>query len=112
MNIYSISWLALALATGATEPAGAADWSRVTAIEDGSKIRVHTTRGKQTGRFVAASEVDVRLTPAAGPEIVVPRVEVTRVYVQSRSHRLRNLIIGTAVGVAIGAVVYGTIGAW
>jgi hypothetical protein len=84
-------------------------WDTVRAISPGHKIRVHTGDKKQKGTLLASSEDTLRLQTGSG-EIAVPRSEVTRVYSQSKSHRLRNVIIGTVVGVAAGAVLYGTLG--
>ena len=88
----------------------AADWSRVAGIRAGDNIRVETASGKQNGRLVAATDDELRLTPASGTEVAVRRSDVRRVFVQSRSNRVRNTIIGAAVGVGIGAVLYGTLG--
>jgi hypothetical protein len=47
-----------------------------------------------------------------GGTVAVSRGDVQRVYVRTKSHRARNAIIGTAIGVAAGAVLYGTLGSW
>ena len=103
--------LALTL-TASVWIAHAADktWDSIRAIPEGHAIRVHTDGQKQTGAFIAVDESTVRFKTAAGAEVTVPRSEVTKVYSQSRSHRGRNFLIGTAVGVAVGAVFYGTFG--
>lgn len=89
----------------------AADWSRVAALRPGEKVRVHAATSKQTGTLGLVTNDAIRFNSKDGGEVTVPRSEVTRVYVQSRSHRLRNTIIGAAVGVATGVVLYGTLGA-
>ena len=103
--------LALAL-TACVWIAKAADktWDSIRAIPQGHNIRVHTGGQKQTGTFVDVDESTLRFKTAAGAEVTVPRSEVTRIYSQSRSHRGRNFLIGTVVGVAVGAVFYGTFG--
>jgi hypothetical protein len=87
-----------------------ADWTRVTALRAGETVRIETASGKQTGRFISASDEAVRFTSGGGLEVSVARSEAKRVYVQSQSRRVRNTIIGAAVGVAVGAVIYGTLG--
>ena len=89
-----------------------ADWARVIALRLGDPVRVETASAKQTGRFVAATVDTLRFTTNANADISVARPEVTRVYARSKSHRIRNTVIGAAVGVAVGAVIYGTLGSW
>ena len=85
-------------------------WDNIRAIAPGHAIRVHTAAEKQTGTFIAVDETTLRLKTSAGNEVSVPRSEITRVYSQSRSHRRRNFIIGAVIGVAVGAIAYGTLG--
>ena len=87
-----------------------ADWGRLSAIRAGETVRIETASGNQTGRFISASENNVRFTSDGGAEVSVARSDAKRVYVQSKSRRVRNTIIGAAVGVAVGAVIYGTLG--
>ena len=88
-----------------------ADWARVIALRAGEPVRVETASGKQTGHFVAATDDTLRFAANGGAEISVARPEVKSVYARSKSHRVRNTIIGAAIGVAAGAVIYGTLGA-
>ena len=85
-------------------------WDSLRAIAKGHKIRVHTAGQKQTGNFVAVDDSRLRFTTGAGSEVTVPRDDITKVYSQSSSHRIRNILIGTAIGIAAGAVTYGTLG--
>jgi hypothetical protein len=90
----------------------AAEWSRLNTLKPGSEVRVETARTVQTGRLVAVSDDAVRFTSDGAGEVALARAEVTRVYARGKSNRVRNAIIGTAVGVGIGAVMYGTLGTW
>jgi len=85
-------------------------WQGLEALESGHKIRVETAKGKQTGTLVRLSDDAITFHSGRVGEVTIPRSEVTRVFAQSDSHRVRNTVIGLAVGAAIGAVLYGTIG--
>lgn len=87
-----------------------ADWTRVEAIDKGHRIRVETANKTQNGEFLNASGTEVNLTSRDGAHVSVLKSDVRRVYVQSKSRRLRNTIIGTAVGVAVGITLYATVG--
>jgi hypothetical protein len=80
-------------------------WERVQSIPAGRQVRVETATQKHTGELVSVSSDAVRVAA-----MTVPRSEVTRVYARSTSHRKRNAIIGTAIGVGIGIGVYATLG--
>jgi hypothetical protein len=106
---FSIALIfAICAASLAAKPKG---WDNIRQIKAGHPIRVHTAGQKQTGTFVGIEESAVRFRTTAGTEVTVPRAEVARVYAQSASHRRRNFVIGAIVGVAVGAAVYGTLGA-
>jgi hypothetical protein len=85
-------------------------WSGISTVGEGHKIRVETAQKKYKGTFSGLTDTAVKLTSGDG-EVSVPRSEVLRVYSQSQSHRVRNTIIGTAIGVAVGVTLYGTLGA-
>jgi hypothetical protein len=96
-----------------TNPGFAAGaWADLAAVPPGRNIRVHTAAGKHSGALLAVSEQAVTFRSGAGIEVAIPRPDVVKLYVETRSRRLRNTIIGTAVGVAAGAVLYGTLGSW
>ena len=80
-------------------------WARVQSIPAGQQLRVETADQKHTGRLVSVSADSVRLEATT-----VPRSEVTRIYAKSTSHRKRNTIIGTAIGVGVGVAMYATLG--
>lgn len=89
----------------------ASDWARVEATKKGDQVRIETAdKKKHRGVFVSASGTDVSATLRDGAQVNVPKSDVRRVYIQSKSRRLRNTIIGTAVGVAVGIALYATVG--
>ena len=88
-----------------------ADWTRVAELPANAVVRVETATGKQTGTLLSVSDEVLRFTTKEGTDVSVGRAEIRKVHVRTKSHRVRNAIIGTAVGVAVGAVIYGTLGA-
>jgi hypothetical protein len=80
-------------------------WDRVQQIPAGQQVRVETATQKHTGELMSVSDNSVRLDA-----ITVARSEVTRVYAKSGSHRKRNAVIGTAIGVGVGIAFYATFG--
>jgi hypothetical protein len=85
-------------------------WESVLAVPAGQRVRVETAQMKQTGAFVAASADALIIRTGEAGQVEIARSGITRVYMQKRSNRLRNTLIGLGVGVAAGAVLYGTIG--
>jgi hypothetical protein len=80
-------------------------------VPSGHPIRVHTGAQQQKGTFVAVEGDTLQFKTVAGTEVKVSKSDVEKVYSQSPSHRRRNFIIGAIIGVAVGAVAYGTLGA-
>lgn len=85
-------------------------WESVAALTAGSRIRVESAHEKRNGTMVSVSGDALTCHDGESGNVTVPRSEVRRVYLQSSSRRLRNTVIGTAIGVAAGAVLYGTLG--
>ena len=88
----------------------AASWESVIAAPAGLKVRVETSQAKQTGTLVEATSDAVIIRTGSTGQVSIARADIRRVYAQTRSNRLRNTLIGLGVGVAVGAVLYGTIG--
>ena len=85
-----------------------AAWDTLASIDQGHRIRIETSAKKYTGSF-GASVDSIRLNAGDG-EISIARSEVVRVYLQSRSSRLRNTLIGAGIGTALGVTAYSTLG--
>ena len=85
-------------------------WEKVRSVRTGERVRVHSTQGTRNGTVQSVQGDAITLRPASGEAVTIPRADVTRVYTAGRSRRVRNLLIGTAVGAAVGAVLYGTLG--
>jgi hypothetical protein len=87
-------------------------WEDVAGLPSGEQVRIHTASQRYEGVLASVSDTEIAITPAGGASVGIPRSDVQRVYVRTKSHRVRNTIIGTAIGVAAGAVLYGTLGSW
>jgi hypothetical protein len=111
MKIGFILLAALLFASGEAQSAANA-WDAVSALTPGQQVRIHTGSERHEGTLSAVSENGLTLTPASGQAVTLSRSEVQRVYIRTKSHRVRTTIIGTAVGVAAGVVLYGTLGSW
>jgi hypothetical protein len=109
---YLILATALSVSTQYARSQEVDSWRGLEALESGRTIRVETAKKKQSGSFVRLSEHAITLHSGRAGEVTVPRSEVKRVFAQSESHRTRNTVIGLAVGTAIGAVLYATLGQW
>ncbi|MDP2999207.1 MAG: hypothetical protein Q8N47_17095 [Bryobacterales bacterium] len=84
-------------------------WTNLNVLRAQQKIRVVRTNLKSIeGAFSACSDEAISLR-VKGDLVSVPRAEVFRVTLQERSKRLRNTLIGMAIGggaaLAIGAAV-------
>ena len=95
-----------------TVPAPAAndDWARVQGIAAGTKVRVDTPAGRREGAFVSSAADGITLRRGDKPEETIPRTGIRRVKAAQGSNLLRNTIIGSAIGLAAGAIVYGSLG--
>ena len=85
-------------------------WDIVRGLTSGQEIRVETTDRKVRGSLLTASESQLSISTKSSQENI-PRADVMRVFVRGKSHRLRNTLIGTGVGVAVGIAITGTLGA-
>ena len=101
----------LICAAQAAAPATPNDaWERVGTIAAGTELRVETAAGKREGRLVSANDTGITLRRGDAPEETIARADVRRVRARQGSHRMRNTIIGSAIGLGAGAIVYGTLG--
>jgi hypothetical protein len=92
--------------------AAESSWTKVAALKPGEVVRVHTPSTQYEGTLLSVSDHEIMLRGSAADPVTVRRVDVEQVYVRGRSHRLRNTIIGSAIGIGIGAVIFGTLGSW
>ena len=96
----------------ATLCAASHDWGRLSDLRPGDRLRVILDGGgEQTGSFQAVTAEALTLQSTNAPARI-ERARVRRVIVLSRSHRLRNGLIGAGIGFAIGLTMDKTLGAY
>jgi hypothetical protein len=79
-----------------------ANWSNLAKLASGARIRVVLMNGKSyTGKFRSLSDELIVVALGHG-ERAFERQNVLRVSTLGKSHRLRNTLIGAAVGVGAG----------
>lgn len=90
---------------GLTCAADPQDWSRVMALVPGQRIEVVYANLKTArGSFSSASADELRLNAAATAQ-AIPRAQVLRISLRENSKRLRNVLLGAAIGAAGGLAI-------
>jgi hypothetical protein len=84
-------------------------WGNLNTLQADEKIQVVEMNSKKvSGRFSSVSDAAISLQEKAGPQ-TIQRQEVHSVKLMKHQHRLRNTLIGAAVGAGAGAGI-GTVG--
>jgi len=98
--------LALLISTASVWGADAInEWDNLRELRAGQQIEVIDMKLKsQRGAFTALSSEGIGLAPSKG-EITVERANVLRVTLREGSKRLRNTLLGAAIGAAAGGAV-------
>lgn len=90
----------------------AQSWDALRQLQPGERVRVLEIAGPEhKGTFASCSGNAVTIHTNKG-EVSVERMVVRRVQVRSGARRLRNVLIGAGIGVAVGALVDQTLGAY
>ncbi len=101
--------LALSIGSGLLN---AQSWDALNALKPGDRIEVLAAGGKQyKGTFSALSPDSLSLE-TGNSQVAVERARVRRVKVRSGSRRVRNAVIGAAIGVAVGITADQSLGAY
>lgn len=80
-----------------------ASWENLNMLQAGEKIQVVEMNSKKvSGTFVNISDAVISLQEGAGPH-AIQRQDVRSVKLMKAQHRLRNVLIGGAVGAGAGA---------
>ena len=80
-----------------------ASWANLSVLQAGQKIQVSDMNSqKRSGTFVNVSETAITLQATAG-EQTVQRQDVRSVKLMENKHRMRNTLLGAAVGGGAGA---------
>ncbi len=82
----------------------ASDWGRVTGLGPHTAVRVKTFDGVTHRGELQSADADVLRIDRAGQEVNLSRADVMRVEVRVPFRRLRNMLIGAGIGVAVGVV--------
>lgn len=102
---------ALAL-LGCGVPLGAQSWDTLRGLNPGDPIKVVDRAGQEhKGTFAAVSEAVLSVQTHDGA-VAFDRARVRRVQVRSSSRRLRHILIGAAIGLAVGVAVDQTVGTY
>ncbi len=84
-------------------PSGESDWGNLQQLRAGQRIEVVDTNLKKLkGTFLSFSEEAISLR-VKKEKVAVQREEVFRVSLRKKSKRLRNVLIGMAIGAGAGA---------
>ena len=103
---------ALALFTLAAAAAFSQSWDSLQGLKPGDPILVQDSNGNDhKGQFRAYTAETLRLNTGKG-EQAFERTRVHRVKLRAGSRRLRNVLIGAGIGVAVGVTVDHTVGTY
>jgi hypothetical protein len=79
-----------------------AQWDNLNILQAGQKIQVVESSKKDSGTFLSVSDQEISLQGKSGPQ-AIQRQDVRSVKLMVNEHRLRNTLIGAAVGAGAGA---------
>jgi hypothetical protein len=81
--------------------AAKSDWSNLNTIKQGQLIRIVLNDTKTyDGAFRVVNDEGITLRRARGEQSFA-RKDITRVYIKSKNHLVRNIFIGAAIGAAL-----------
>jgi hypothetical protein len=101
-NLFLLAWV-LGVSCASWGQAGQSSWANLSTLYTGQKIQiVEKDSTKHSGTFMTFNETAILYQDAAG-EQTIPKEAVRRVKLMQNRHRLRNTLIGAAVGVGAGA---------
>jgi len=88
----------------------AQSWDALRGLGPGDKIKVVDTGNQEyKGAFTAVAERGISLATSKGP-VEIDRARVRRVQVHASSRRVRNILIGAAIGVGVAVAVDQSVG--
>lgn len=110
MRKFVLLICALGISCAAVAQSNHGSWTNLGKLMPGQRIQiVEVTKQKHSGTFVSVSDSAISFNNAAGSESI-PRQSVRSVKLLKSSHRLRNALIGGAVGAGAGGGI--TAAAW
>ncbi len=103
MNRIPLILCVLGLSCASWSQTNRASWANLSALQAGQKIQiVDMNSKKRSGTFVSVSDKAISYQGAAG-EQMIQKQDVRSVKLMENRHRLRNTLIGGAVGAGAGA---------
>ena len=101
--------LLIALTCAAFLHAAPKTWDGLSHLNPGASVEVVTAGGAEKGEFVSSSTESLTIRNSTG-ERKFARPDVLRVVSRTQSKRVRNILIGIGIGVAIGLTTDQTLG--
>jgi hypothetical protein len=93
-------------------PMWAQSWDDLRGLKPGDTVRILGTAGRQDkGVFKALANEAITIQTSNG-ELMIERPRIRRVQIASTQRRIRNVVIGAAIGVAVGAAIDQTWGTY
>lgn len=87
-------------------------WDALQGLQAGDRIKVLDNAGQELkGAFTAVSAESISLK-SGNRDAAIERLRVRRVQLRSSSRRVRNILIGVGVGLAVGVTVDQTVGTY
>ena len=100
------------LAMIAALAASAQSWETLRGLKSGDFVKVEETSGQEhSGALRTVSADAISLTSSKG-EVAIEKAKVRTVRVRATGRRMRNLLIGAAIGVAVGVTADNTLGTY
>ncbi len=88
----------------------AQSWDNLSKLKPGDRVKVLDTSGIERKGAFAGVSADAIMLRTEGGEEAIERAKVRRVQLRSVSHRVRNAMLGAAIGVATGVAIDNTLG--
>ena len=110
MRRLLVAMCVLGMPCVASAQASKAPWSNLNTLQAGQKIQVvHMDLRKESGKFLNVSDSAISLREKSG-EQTIQKQDVRSVKLMEHKHRLRNTLVGGALGAAAGAGSFGAAG--
>lgn len=90
----------------------AQSWDELRGLNPGDRVKVVDTSGQQHKGVFTAVSADAISLEKDNSQIAIERSRVRRVQVRSTSRRVRNALIWSGIGVAVGATLDQTLGTY
>jgi hypothetical protein len=93
-------------------PVSAQSWETLRGLKPGDRVKVQETGGQEHSGALRAVSADAISVAGGNGEVAIEKARVRTVKVRASGRRVRNLLIGAAIGVAVGITVDNTLGTY